>query len=185
MCLRVGETLGFASGQVGMSDAGHPFRGRWGMGPSQAVRRIIVLVVLVASTALAASIPTPNGPSAARCRQKLCPNGKCVDQLLTRVRMECQDGDPHCDLDGACDGKCRVQICAVWFYLDGCPTVSAGPCYNGSMFDPIEEVAVGKQAGVYDTGNFVLRYRISLKCKRAARKCNYVLPGDDIPDAGE
>jgi hypothetical protein len=153
------------------------------MNPRQTVRRTIVLVaLLVASIAVAASIPAPNGPSPARCRQKLCPNGQCVHQFLTRLQVECQDGDPHCDLDGACDGRCHVEICAVWQYLDGCPTLSAGPCYNASS-SVLYDLAVGERTSVYDTGNLVLRYRIALKCKRAARKCNYVLPGDDIPDA--
>src|SRR5262245_28476120 len=95
-------------------------------------RLALLVAAIFVVTAEAATVPTASGQSLARCRQKLCPNGKCVDTLVTRLRVDCQDGDPHCDLDGACDGHCHVQICAVWQYLDGCPTLSAGPCYNSS-----------------------------------------------------
>lgn len=69
----------------------------------------VLLVILVALASPAGAVLLPGGGS---------PRSDCYLELdvqaraLTSRSAECTDGDPSCDLDGACDGSCRIGVAA-------------------------------------------------------------------------
>ena len=68
-----------------------------------------LLVILVALASPAGAVLLPGGGS---------PRSDCYLEFdvqaraLTSRNAECTDGDPSCDLDGACDGSCRIGVAA-------------------------------------------------------------------------
>jgi hypothetical protein len=80
------------------------------------VRMLPVAVLL-----LAMAVPAPCA-FAARCR------------AIVRSPLHCTDGDPSCDLDGRCDGRCRIALCDTSSSNVPRPTFCAGSVTWTSLF---------------------------------------------------
>jgi hypothetical protein len=131
----------------------------------------IMSVGVLASIAVAGGIGSPQ-----QCRQTLAaalgqdPSGK---QLLRTVNLFCQDGDPRCDRDGACDGKCTVAVCITrGHYIHGCPYLDAGFCPSGTGDEETLSVGQRQGEGSLADGNYYLFTRFTVRCRRAAPHCN-------------
>jgi hypothetical protein len=92
--------------------------------------------------------------------------------LETRSVLRCRDGDPRCDMDGACDGTCFVKTCIV-------PPANPSSCLVTSRLCPRSK-AIGYLD--QDDGPWLIpvgerrtfRYHATLvgaACKPARRRC--------------
>jgi hypothetical protein len=80
---------------------------------------VLVLATIVVSVCAATILPGGGSPTS-DCYTVLPVEG--TKAATVPNRLECQDGDPTCDQDGRCDGKCtfRVQICWNQSGITGC-----------------------------------------------------------------
>lgn len=89
-------------------------------------------MLLLAVVTLEASRASGGGPGPAPCPQP----------LTARIPKVCHDGDPRCDVDGACDGRCLVPICLA--IPDPCRLPSVSMCPTGRNPYAIEYVHAGE-----------------------------------------
>jgi hypothetical protein len=86
------------------------------------------------------------------------------DEAVKHGTLRCVDGDPSCDTDGACDGKCtfRAAICANQEDVSGCtsPGLKAAPKIKGAAL--AAPALTGKNCGA--------RGNIEVSLKRNGKK---------------
>ncbi len=134
----------------------------------------LMLVVLLA-TGLPSRASQFHGPSPARC---LAAVERTHGNVIRKVVLPCRDGDPWCDDDQQCDGKCTVRYCLVGQFFKGCPVFDVGFCPGDpAAFDtavvPVGEEQQGEQLVTGPIGT-----TWSIRCLPSVADCNYTLPGN-------
>jgi hypothetical protein len=120
---------------------------------------IFVLVLALGIASPASALVDGGGPKKSDCYAQL---DGVVSKSKRSSRIECMDGDPSCDTDGACNGTCefRVSLCLNLDNMAGCtPGTITDVRIKGAELAMPSLPAVGATCGDFTTVSVATRER--------------------------
>jgi hypothetical protein len=98
--------------------------------------------------------------------------GQC--RTVTKAALDCLDGDPTCDLDGRCDGRCIVALCDTGTPDAPRPTFCAGTLAYSALANLVTGRSFTGRAGTCPRARRRVRCRAvaeGSECDRHVRRC--------------